>query len=70
MPETYTTTEGQTVDLIAWKERGETATVTERILDLNPGLAEYGPFLPAGLKIVLPDTPTKKVERNVPRLWS
>jgi len=70
MPETYTTKEGDTVDLIAWRERGQTAGMTEAILDLNPGLASRGPVLPIGLKIELPDPKPKKIERNVPRIWS
>ena len=62
--------EGDTVDLIAQRTRKTTVGVTEAIFSLNPGLAAYGVFLPAGLTIKLPSTPTKKVVRNVPRIWS
>lgn len=69
MAETYTTKEGDTVDLIAWQERGQTAGVTEQILDLNPGLASVGPVLPFGLTITLPDPAPKKTVRKVARIW-
>jgi len=70
MPDIYTTKEGDTVDLIALRERGQTAELTETIFDLNPGLAALGPVLPAGVKITLPDPVARKAERNVPRIWS
>lgn len=62
--------EGDTVDLIAFRRRSATKAITEAIFLLNPGLAFYGVFLPAGVGVTLPDTPTKKVVRNVKRLWS
>lgn len=68
--DTETSREGDTVDLIAWRRRGQTAEVTEQILELNPGLAELGPILPAGINVKLPDTPVKTKIKNVKRLWS
>lgn len=62
--------DGDTVDLIAFRRRGATKEVTEQIYALNPGLAFLGVFLPVGTPVKLPDTPTKKVVRDVPRLWS
>jgi phage tail protein X len=62
MADTYTTREGDTADYIAWKYYGtQGGQVTEQLLDANPGLAERGPLLPAGLVITLPaiDTTTK-----------
>lgn len=70
MPQKYTTVEGETVDLIAFRERGQTASVTEQILELNPGLSALGPLLPAGLVILIPDPAPKQTIRNVPRIWS
>ena len=38
-----------TVDALCWRHYGRTQGVTEQVLKANPGLAEYGPFLPHGL---------------------
>lgn len=70
MADQYTTVEGDTVDLIAWKLRRQTRKVDELIFDANPGLAEYGPVLPAGLVVNIPPPPTQKPVRNVKRIWS
>lgn len=59
---TYITSEADTVDLIAWRYYGSTSNrVTEQVLEANPGLADYGPELPAGLTVTLPAiaAPTK-----------
>lgn len=62
--------DGDTVDLIAWRRRGQTAEVSEKIFLLNPGLAAYGSTLPAGLRVRLPDPPAPKVLKGSKRLWS
>jgi phage tail protein X len=59
---TYTTSAGDTADEIAFKYYGTLAGHTvEQLLAANPGLADYGPILPAGVVIALPaiDTVTK-----------
>lgn len=52
---TATALAGETVDAICWRVLGRTQGVTEQVLDLNPGLADLGPQLPAGAVVVLPD---------------
>lgn len=53
---TYSTSEGDMADEIAFKQYGTTeARVVEQLLDANPGLADYGPVLPAGVVVALPD---------------
>lgn len=47
--------EGDTIDLICWRELGRTRAVTEQVLALNPGLAALGPHLPAGTVVILPE---------------
>lgn len=69
-PSKYTTVEGDVPDLIVWRTRQQTAELTEQLFDLNPGLSFHGPNLPPGLVVTLPARPTKKPERNVPRIWS
>lgn len=52
---TYISQAGDTVDYIAWRHYGQTAgRVTEQVLEANRGLADYGPFLPAGVPVVVP----------------
>jgi phage tail protein X len=45
--------QGDTVDLVAWREYRDTA-MTEPLLEANPGLAALGPVLPQGTSIRLP----------------
>ncbi|MDG7057419.1 MAG: tail protein X [Wolbachia endosymbiont of Penenirmus auritus] len=49
----YFTKQNEMLDYICWKHYGYEAV--EAALKENPGLVEYGSFLPAGLKIKLPD---------------
>lgn len=69
MATTYNTRAGDTVDYIAWKYYGTTAgRTTEQLLEANPGLADYGPVLPDGIQIVLPDITKPATQRGV-KLW-
>lgn len=63
----YLTTEGDVVDLIAWRELGDSALCTA-ILAANPGLSAAGPVLPGGLLIMLPAAAPAPA-RGVVRLW-
>lgn len=66
---TYSTREGDTVDFIAWKHYGTAdASAVEFLLQGNPGLADRGPLLPAGVDVALPEmvTPDKAEGK---RLW-
>ncbi|MBO6755767.1 MAG: tail protein X [Roseibium sp.] len=63
---TYVTAENDMVDLIAWNYYGRHATVA--VLDANPGLAEHGPHLPAGLTITLPQLPSEPPAPTI-SLW-
>ena len=66
--ESYTTIEGDMVDLIAFNRFGDSSAAMA-IYDANPGLAARGPVLPAGLVIRIP-VPTKKDRKQSTRLWS
>ncbi len=69
MAETYVTKAGDLVDAIAAKYYGSTANrVVEQVLEANPGLADYGPDLPAGLRITLPEIAAPSQTEGV-RLW-
>lgn len=69
MLESYTTADGDTVDLIAFKRFGTSVGVTEQIYAANLYLADYGPVLPAGLVIQVP-VPVEQPRVELQRLWS
>jgi phage tail protein X len=65
----YRAGEGDTVDFIAWKFYGtQDGRVVEQVLEANPGLADYGPELPAGTLLQLPEVNTAQQQAGV-RLW-
>jgi phage tail protein X len=64
----YRTREGDMLDHIAWKHYKKQSGAVEEILEANPGLAEYGEQLPAGLVINLPDINLPEAEEVI-RLW-
>ena len=66
------TIEGDTVDLVCWRELGRTEEVVEEVLERNPGLADLGAILPSGTVIDLPDTTTSPETgtRDIVQLWS
>lgn len=69
MSQTYLTSDGDTADYIAWKQYGTQAgRVTEQLLEANPGLADYGPRLPAGVLVELPDLALETQAQAV-KLW-
>jgi phage tail protein X len=66
----YVTKDGDTADLIAWNYYGtRDGLVTEQLLEANHGLADYGPLLPAGITVTLPDLATPAATDNTIRLW-
>ncbi|WP_386086922.1 tail protein X [Wolbachia endosymbiont (group A) of Norellia spinipes] len=64
----YLAKENDMLDYICWKHYGFTSGAVEIVLEENPGLAEYGSFLPAGLKIKLP-TIKKTVQKSKLKVW-
>lgn len=66
----WRTSDGDVADAVARAVYGaEDGGATERLLAANPGLADIGPVLPAGLYLALPPAPVVTV-RSVTRLWS
>jgi len=60
--------DGDTVSQILWLALKRNDDDTEEALyDLNPNLEQYGPVLPAGIEIVLPElsTPTSVKVVNI-----
>ena len=66
--ESYTTEDGDSVDLIAFRRFGS-HDVAEEIWDANPGLAAQGPALPAGMVIRIP-LPVKRDRVESVNIWS
>ncbi|MBP2227535.1 phage tail protein X [Azospirillum agricola] len=64
----YVSKAGDTADGIAWKRYGARSGTVEALLDANPGLADQGAVLPAGLLVTLPDPPAETA-RAVIRIW-
>jgi phage tail protein X len=60
--------DGERLDLICWRWYGTLdGRIVERVLDLNPGLADKNPAnLPAGTRIAMPQ-PVK--QRPAPRVF-
>lgn len=59
----YETIEGDVIDQICHATYGTEYGTTEAVLAANPGLADHGGRLPAGIIILLPDMqPTSTVK--------
>ena len=65
-----TAQQGDTLDLICWRELGATAEIVETAYELNRGLADAGPVLAEGVSVVLPDlAPAPAATRETLKLW-
>ena len=67
--QTVKTRAGDMLDAILWRNRGRTQGLVEETFALNPGLADLGPVLPAGVEIVLPAPAAAKPLRETVKLW-
>ena len=65
----YTTRSGDMLDAICYRVYGSSQRYTEAVRDANPQLSDYGPVLPEGLSIQLPDLTTLTRQQNTIRLW-
>lgn len=63
--------QGDTLDLICWRELGTTAGgIVEAAFELNRGLADAGPVLAEGTPVVLPSAPAAATAtRPTVNLW-
>jgi phage tail protein X len=68
MATTYTTRQGETVDLACHAHYGRTEKVTEIVLAANPGTAA-SVILPLGTRLVMPDYDTKAAATPLVSLW-
>lgn len=68
---TYTTKDGDVLDDVVFRHYGYTADAVEAVLEANRALdlGSYGPQLPAGLVIELPDITPPVTNPQPTRLW-
>ena len=69
MSNTYTTRQGETVDLACLGHYGRTEKVVEAVLEANPGLAALGVVLPLGTTIIMPAMPSTTTQPRLVSLW-
>jgi phage tail protein X len=66
----YRSKEGDTVDRIVWLYYGrQNDGIVEAVLAANHDLASYGPILPEGLQIALPEISDDDQSTGSVRLW-
>ncbi len=61
--------QNDTLDLLCWRYLGQTGDVVEAALMLNPGIAEFGPILPHGHLVTLPDQRPAPSRNQTVQLW-
>ena len=65
----YQTKENDVLDKICFKHYSHIRGTVEAVLAANPGLADHGPVLPAGVLISLPMLPEATPQKKTIRLW-
>ena len=66
----YRTKDGDLLDQVCWDYYGDHPGAVEQVLVANPGLADSGPALPAGLLIELPELkPATRTAAQSISLW-
>ncbi|MFY9327164.1 MAG: tail protein X [Georgfuchsia sp.] len=63
-----TSHQGDTVDLICQRHLRRTDIVVD-VLEANPGLAAFGPILPMGTPVTLPDAAPPAASTELIQLW-
>ena len=65
----WITAEGDMLDAVCRLHYGSRTGAVEAVLDANPGLADRGPVLPAGVRIKLPELEEAPSSSGAVRLW-
>lgn len=60
--------QGDTVDTVCQRYYGYTSGITEEVLKANPGIADLGPVLPIGQRVLLPRYQPQQTQSTV-KLW-
>lgn len=69
MSRSYTTIQGEILDMICRKEYGDESGYVEQVLEANPGLADLPHRLPLGTVIYLPELTRADATPSVISLW-
>ena len=69
MAQTYTTVDGDELDLICYRYYGFSSSSVEAVLAHNRELANELPIMGPGVEIYLPDIPAPASENSVIRIW-
>ena len=69
MPLTLTAAQGNTLDALLWREAGLGADALLAVLEANPGLADLGPILPPGTRVVVPDLRPAPSDLPLIQIW-
>ena len=66
-----TARQGDTLDLLLWRDAALGPDHLTRVLDANPGLADLGTTLPLGTLVTVPATSTSTATgvRTITQLW-
>jgi len=66
-----TAQQNDTIDLLVFRYLGSTAGYVEQTLELNPGIAGFGPVLPMGTVVTLPDPQPGRTAatQEIVQLW-
>jgi phage tail protein X len=65
----YRTKDKDMLDAICWKHYNRQSGAVEAVLEANPGLADFGTVMPAGLLIELPELSDSNNTTVTLRLW-
>lgn len=60
--------QNETLDAICYRIYGKTNGIVEAVLNLNPGLVDFGEIIPYGTEITLPDKAPKVTKKTI-NLW-
>lgn len=61
---------GETVDQLVWRCLRVAEPAVSRALDANPALADLGPFLPLGQRVVIPAAARRPSSAPMTQLWN
>lgn len=61
---------GETVDQLVWRHLRVAEPAVSRVLEANPSLADHGPFLPLGLRVVIPASARTPTSVPMTQLWT
>jgi len=60
--------QGDTVDSMCWRFYGRTASIVEKVYNANKNIADWGPVLPHGTAVDMPEIAEAPVKESL-RLW-